>query len=246
MITSRHNAQVVRAAGLLSSAKKRRESGEFAAEGHKLLYDAAAAGVEVTLVLAAESCALDESRTGDARVERVSDSVFESISTQRSPQGVIFTAKRPERRQVRDGALIVLDGVQDPGNVGTVIRTAAAFAAGGVILTGGCADPFSHKVVRASMGGVFRVPVLECSPEELPELCGGRALAAAMPRDDAKPVGALGADIVPVIGSEGQGISREVLDRCSDSFYIPMPGGTESLNAAVAAVIALWEISGLK
>lgn len=246
MITSRHNAQVVRTAGLLANAKQRRESGEFAAEGHKLLYDAVAAGVEITLALAAESCVLDEKRLEGVRVERVSDSVFGAISTQRSPQGVIFTAKRPVYTAPREGALIVLDGVQDPGNVGTVVRTAAAFAAGGVILTEGCADPFSYKTVRASMGGVFRIPVIECAPADLPAICAGRKLTAAMPREDAKSARGLGDEYVPVIGSEGRGISDEVYALCDASFYIPMPGGTESLNAAVAAVIALWEITGVK
>ena len=243
MITSRHNSQVTRLCGLLESAKKRRESGEFAAEGTKLLYDAVSAGVELTQVLASEECDLDESRLDGFPVERVNGSVFSAISTQRTPQGVLFAARRPAWTAPKEGPLLVLDGVQDPGNVGTVIRTAAAFAAGGVILTGGSADPYSYKTVRASMGGVFRLPVLTCGPEKLTELCGGRCLYAAMPRENALSVRELPADAVPVIGSEGRGLSPEVLALCGGSFFIPMPGGTESLNAAVAGVIALWELT---
>ncbi len=243
MITSRHNGQVTRLCGLLESGKKRRESGEFAAEGTKLLYDAVAAGVEVTMILASERCELEEDRLGGLPVERLSESVFAAISTQRAPQGVLFSAKRPKYDRPREGALIVLDGVQDPGNVGTVIRTAAAFAAGGVFLTGGSADPFSYKTVRASMGGVFRVPVLVCEPEEIPSLCGGRHLFCAMPRENALSARELPGDAVPVIGSEGRGVSESMLALCEGSFYIPMPGGTESLNAAVAGVIALWELA---
>lgn len=243
VITSRRNSRVVRMAGLLSSAKQRRESGEFAAEGIKLLYDAVRSGIEVTQVLVSESCEVDYDLIGGASVEVVSDDVFKSVSTQRTPQGALFSARRPGYSEKMTGTLIVLDGVQDPGNVGTVIRTAAAFAMGGVLLTGGCADPFSYKTVRASMGGVFRVPVTECAPEELRRLCGGRKIAAAMPRADAVSVRELSGDVVPVIGSEGRGISDEVLAVCDESFYIPMPGRMESLNAAVAAVIALWEMT---
>ena len=139
---------------------------------------------------------------------------------------------------------VVLDGVQDPGNVGTVLRTLDAFDADGLLLTGGCADPFGPKTVRASMGAVFRRPVWSVTPEELGDLLrrSGIPLYGAALRPDA--MDARQADYsrcALAIGSEGRGLSREVLDLCDKTVLIPMSPRCESLNAAIAAAVLLWE-----
>ena len=139
---------------------------------------------------------------------------------------------------------VVLDGVQDPGNVGTVLRTLDAFDADGLLLTGGCADPFGPKTVRASMGAVFRRPVWSVTPEELGDLQrrSGIPLYGAALRPDA--MDARQADYsrcALAIGSEGRGLSREVLDLCDKTVLIPMSPRCESLNAAIAAAVLLWE-----
>lgn len=240
-ITSRQNPLVQHVAKLLAQAKYRRERGEFAAEGTKLLDDAVEAGVEITAVLATAEVAGTLERSLPITV--VSDRLFGAISTQRAPQGAIFAARIPDV-PARDGAKIALDGVQDAGNVGTVIRTAAALGIGEVLLVGDCADPFGYKAVRASMGGVFRVRTSRMTAAELLETSSGLKLMAAEPRADAADVRELPPNALPVIGSEGQGLSKEVLEMCEGSFAIPMSGSTESLNAAVAAAIVIWEISG--
>ena len=239
-ITSRQNKLIVHVSKLLAQRKYRRECGEFAAEGSKLFSDAVSSGIEILCVLKSEETTV-EIPDGVHAVELPAQ-LFGQISTQETPQGVIFTAKLPDRAEVVDGQIIILDGVQDPGNIGTVLRTAASLGYGAVLLTGGCADPFSHKVVRASMGGVFRIPAIECGAEELVAFCGSRKLLAAMPGDGASDVREVDwQNFAAVIGSEGRGISREVLALCSGTFTIPMEKETESLNAAIAAAITMWE-----
>ena len=139
---------------------------------------------------------------------------------------------------------VLLDGVQDPGNVGTILRTLDAFDADGLLLTGGCADPYGWKAVRSSMGAVFRRPIYSGTPEELAALLhrSGLPLYGAALREDT--VDARQADYTRctlAIGSEGRGLSREVLDLCGQTIRIPMSDRCESLNAAIAAAVLLWE-----
>ena len=138
----------------------------------------------------------------------------------------------------------VLDGVQDPGNVGTVWRTADAFGAAGLFLLPGCAEPFAPKTVRATMGACFRLPVWEGTLDELTGRLArsGAPLYATTLRDDTEDIRVVpleGAAVV--IGSEGRGVSQPVLDACRATLKIPMRDRCESLNAAVAASVVLWE-----
>ena len=143
------------------------------------------------------------------------------------------------------GRYLVLDGVQDPGNVGTVWRTADAFGADGLILVNHCADPFSPKTVRATMGACFRLPVWETELDALKPLLdeAGVPLYATALREDTEDVrrADLSAAAV-IIGSEGRGVSRQALELCKQTLKIPMTDRCESLNAAVAASVVLWEM----
>lgn len=142
------------------------------------------------------------------------------------------------------GLYLVLDGVQDPGNVGTVWRTADAFGAEGVFLLPGCAEPFSPKTVRSTMGACFRLPVWETGLKELTVLLKTAELplyATALREDTADLRAADLSRAAVVIGSEGRGVSQAVLDVCALTLKIPMRDRCESLNAAVAASVALWE-----
>lgn len=139
----------------------------------------------------------------------------------------------------------MLDGVQDPGNVGTIWRTADAFETDGLLLTNACADPFSWKTIRATMGAAFRMPVWEVTPEQLADLTAqsGLSLLATALRADTVPLQAIHAPrTAVVIGSEGSGVSQEVLNLCSETVRIPMNPRCESLNAAAAAAVVLWEL----
>lgn len=249
-VTSRRNPLIVETVKLLSNTIYRKQSKLIAAEGTKLLDDALTSGVEVELAVASENIELNLKESRIKKLIVVPEQLFKSISTQKTPQGVIFFCRRPEMPQKLEyGSYIVLDGVQDPGNVGTVIRTAAAFGLCGVMICGSSADPFGPKAVRASMGAIFREAVYVMEHKQLFATFSkmGIPLVAAMPAGNALDIRELGTDPVAiVIGSEGSGVSSEVLEKCSASVTIPMAQGTESLNAAVAAAILLWEISRKK
>lgn len=247
-ITSRTNPLLSRIRKLNSRRAFRRAEGSFAAEGPKLLAEALRWGGELEAVVCAPGAPLPE-LPAQVRVAEVGDSLLASIADTESPQGIVFICKGkdltiPDR--LAGGRYLVLDGVQDPGNVGTVWRTADAFGADGLILCGGCADPWNPKTVRATMGAVFRLPAYECALEEAAErlAAAGLPLYAAALRDDTADVRSVPLDrAAVVIGSEGRGVSREALDRCRKTVKIPMRDRCESLNAAVAASVVLWEMA---
>ena len=170
-----------------------------------------------------------------------------SVSPMEAPQGALFLCEQPEMRppQALSGSrYLVLDGLQDPGNVGAIWRTADALGADGLLLVNGCADPWNWKTVRATMGACFRLPVWEVEAGELPALLerSGLPLYATALRADT--VDLRRADLsrcAVVIGSEGRGISPEALALCDKTLKIPMNSTCESLNAAVAAAVVLWE-----
>ena len=243
-ITSRQNPLLQHMVRLQASAAERRRSGELVGDGWKLLGEAAQHG-ELLTVVAAEGQEIPPLPEG-VRVAQIPAALLEAVSRMETPQGVLFIARRPEAcaAPLTAGSL-VLDGVQDPGNVGTVLRTAEAFGAPLVALTEGCADPFGPKALRASMGSAFRQPVRTMPRAELAAACRGAGLqlVALALSAQAVPIGPETLTrAVLVIGSEGRGVSRELLAAADRCCIIPMDGAVESLNAASAATVALWEL----
>ena len=173
--------------------------------------------------------------------------VLTSLADTETPQGVVFACDLPDTalpEKLAPGRYLVLDGVQDPGNLGTIWRTADAFGAAGLLLTGSCADPFGPKVVRSTMGACFRLPVWKGERQEVAALLkrSGIPLYATALREDTEDVREVDlSQAAVVIGSEGKGISEELLALCGKTLKIPMIERCESLNAAVAAAIVLWE-----
>lgn len=243
-ITSRHNPLMGHIRRLAGSAAYRWETGEFLCDSPKLLQEALLWQAEITAVVTISPLPrLPE----HIRQVQVPEDVMASISPVKTPQGVLFTCRLPQTplpRSLTGRRYVLLDGVQDPGNVGTILRTLDAFDADGLLLTGGCADPYGWKAVRSSMGAVFRRPIYSGTPEELATLLhrSGLPLYGAALREDT--VDARQADYTRctlAIGSEGRGLSREVLDLCGQTIRIPMSDRCESLNAAIAAAVLLWE-----
>ncbi len=245
-ITSRQNPLMTHIRKLSSSASYRRQTGEYLGDGVKLLEEALRWGAPLTTVVTTEKVSprLPE---GVRHVE-VPQELMEAISPAETPQGAVFLAKRPKvflPDRLEGDRYLVLDGVQDPGNVGTIWRTADAFGADGLILLPGCADPYSPKVVRATMGAAFRLPVYSTELEPLLEVLSRQSLPlwASALEGDSKDVRRVRLHrCAVVIGSEGRGIRPQVLERCEGSFLIPMRERCESLNAAVAAGVVLWEM----
>ncbi|MDE7171571.1 MAG: RNA methyltransferase [Oscillospiraceae bacterium] len=248
IITSKANPLLSRVRKLNSRRSFRREEGAFAAEGPKLLDEALRWGGPLEAVISAPGVPLPE-LPAHVRLAEVGDSLLNSIADTEHPQGIVFICKGKALTlpgRLAGGRYLVLDGVQDPGNVGTIWRTADAFGADGLILCSGCADPWNPKTVRATMGAVFRLPVYEGTLEEAAEKLSeeGIPLYAAALREDTADVRSVSLDRAAVIiGSEGRGVSPQALELCQKTVKIPMRARCESLNAAVAASVVLWEMS---
>ena len=244
-ITSRQNPLALQIRKLNHDRKQRRALGLFPGEGPKLLAEAVKAGVPLEAVITApgEEAPCPE---GVRRVEMPGE-LLGSLCDTKTPQGVLFLARLPDTappRTLPGERYLVLDGVQDPGNVGTIWRTADAFGADGLILVNGCADPFAPKTVRATMGACFRLPVYELAAWELPGLLAASELplyATALREDTVDVKEARLGRCAVVIGSEGRGVSEGLLRASAQTLKIPMRERCESLNAAVAAAVVLWE-----
>lgn len=243
-ISSRQNPLLVHTKKLLNSRAYRTQCGEFAADGTKLLEEAVKWEAGLHTVIAQENvalCKLPES----VRLVRVPADVMKSVSQMDAPQGAIFLCRMPQDQQteIQPGTLL-LDGVQDPGNVGTILRTADALDVP-VVLLDGCADAYNPKTVRASMGAVFRSRVQTMKKEDAVRCCREKniPLLAAALSEKAKDLRlAELSKAAVIIGSEGQGVCRELLDASAGQIIIPMTARCESLNAAIAATIVMWQM----
>ena len=242
-ITSRKNPLLQQVKKLLSSKKAREEAGLFAADGTKLLKEAVTYFPGLDTVILSDGVEADVPES--VRVIRVPGDVMESISPMQSPQGALFLCRLPEKKGfVPEPGMLLLDGIQDPGNIGTILRTADALDIP-VALLEGCADPYSHKVVRSSMGAVFRTDIIQTTWEEAKAACAAAGISVGVTALSDRAKDLRQADLksmAVVIGSEGQGVRREILNSAGAELIIPMNPHCESLNAAVAATIVMWQM----
>ena len=242
-ITSRKNPFLQQVKKLLTSKKERENAGLFVADGTKLLQEAIKYYPGLETVILSDGVQADV--PNHVRLIRVPADVMESISPMQTPQGALFLCRLPvEKPFAPQKGMLLLDGLQDPGNLGTILRTADALDVP-VALLEGCADPYSHKVVRASMGAVFRTQPIKTTWQEARAACSqaGIPLAVTALSDRAKDLRSAKIDeMAVVIGSEGQGVRPEVLADADAELIIPMNPHCESLNAAVAATIVMWQM----
>lgn len=245
-ITSRKNPFVVRLRALAADAALRRESGETVLDGVKLLGEAVSSGAAVTGILLAEGA--DAGNLPGCPVYSAPAELVSYASPVKNSPGPVFSVRmRAQERPERIRHAVVLENMQDPGNVGTLIRTANALGVDAVLLAGDCADYTSPRAVRASMGAAFRQYVFACRVPELPEILRGmglRLVGAAL-SDGAQDIRRADLSHCAVaVGNEGHGLSRELLDMCDAAVIIPMRPGSESLNAAAAGAVIMWELAG--
>lgn len=251
IISSRSNGEVRLLRQLLRDKGARDELGSFAAEGDHLCGELAEAGFETELFAYTRRAqerypeTVDNARAKSERSIVITEEISEYISDTRSPQGLFMTAKKRTAEIPADaGRIVVLDGVQDPGNVGTILRAAEAVGIDGAVLLEGCADIWSPKTLRSSMGSAFRLPCVSAGEEYVRELSRrGFTVYGAMLDESAKRLGefSFAEKSAVVIGSEGAGISPRIAVLCGEKIYIPIQRA-ESLNAAVAAAIIMWEM----
>lgn len=242
-ITGRKNPLLQQVRRLLSSRRERTAAGLFVADGTKLLQEAVKHWPGLDTVILSDG--VDADVPENVKLIRVPGDVMESISPMQTPQGALFLCRLPEKTDfVPQKGMLLLDGIQDPGNLGTILRTADALQVP-VALLEGCADPYSHKTVRASMGAVFRRPVITTTWQEVKTVCAqvGIPIAVTALTDRAKDLRqAPLQEMAVVIGSEGQGVRQEILDAADGELIIPMNPDCESLNAAIAAAIVMWQM----
>ena len=258
IINSRRNPLCVHIKKLGASRSYREKNGEFLCDGVKLLEEAVKCGADVTVVLTSSNVPFPLHL--DTRMCYTDRAVIDSLSPMKNAQDTLFVCRIPKKSYASEigasGAHILLDGVQDPGNVGAVIRTADAFGIKSVILMSECADPYNPKTVRATMGAIFRQDIYQISVQELAMLkektsCNGRSdascgeglrIVGAAAVEGARDIrGVSLKDSILAIGNEGRGLSDEILSLCDDIIGIPISPECESLNAAVAAAIIMWE-----
>ena len=255
LITSRDNPLIKETAALLKDKKLRKESGLFVAEGARLCSEAARSGAFVLRVFLTESARktyagyLSDLCDAAEEVYTVSDSVAEKLSDTKTPQGVFAVCRFAEKPVSfgEEGLFVLLSELQDPGNLGTILRTCEAMAVRGVLLCG-CVDPFSPKALRSSMGCLFRLPVkvFSTTAEALSLLRehGVTAYASALSTTaESLPSVCFSPRSAVLIGNEGNGLSAETIAACDHTVMIPMPGEAESLNAASAAAILIYSAS---
>lgn len=255
-ITSRENPIIKQYRKLSQSRGEREEQSLFVMEGARLCADAAASGVEIVSLLVSPDGERypEQVKLLDDCAQRsyaITSALAGAISDTEHPQGIFAIGRTPPQpsQLPESGRLILLDHLQDPGNLGTIIRTADALGINAILLSEGCPDCFSPKVIRAAMGSCFRARIYRendlASAILLLRQKGMRCYAATL-TPDAVPLQKL--PVMPfggiVIGNEGNGVSQPVIDCCDSRVYIPMSGNAESLNAAVAASLCIWELSG--
>ena len=244
-ITSLRNPRVL-AWRSLKDKKGRAENRAFIVEGTKMVREALSSGLTVKAVLLREDLAESFSVPAEVPAFMLPAHVFDSVSDTKTPQGV--AAVLSMRTKPAEGPrLLGLDGVQDPGNVGTIVRTADAAGFDGILLSRECADLFSPKVLRATMGSIFRLGF--SFPPSLPEALekmkkkGYSILSSQLDGEPFYERSGIAPSFVLVIGNEGNGVSGEVKAVATHRLCLPMRGGAESLNAAVAAGIMMYDLT---
>ncbi len=260
LISSKENHLVKQWKQLSADAKLRKKESLFACEGARLCADAALSNVPVLTVLYTEEAA----KTYGDRLHKILETaknayeitpqVARFMADTQSPQGVFCICEMHKTTLQTvdlpaDGRYLALEDIQDPSNLGTIIRTAEALGIDGILLSAGCCDVYSPKVLRGSMGGVFRQQILHVADmtQTAVDLSGaGLHTYACVPSVAATPMHKvpLGEGCVCFIGNEGNGLRQSTVEACELSITIPMRGRAESLNAAMAAGIVAWEMTG--
>lgn len=250
-ITAKQNKRILRLHKLLSKTGFRREEGLSAAPGIKLFRELTAEKTELSEIYVTDRClpaVKEELRGYEDKVFIITDEIAAKLSDQKTPEGIFCIFQRPVTgKEIKRGRYLILDGLQDIGNVGTIIRTADAFSLDGVILSPDSCDIFSPKGLRTSMGSVLRVNISEIPVRDALEKMNRlgietyAAVLSADPSDNLADI-SFPKDCAVVIGNEGNGISKEVQSLCARRLTIPMSGSAESLNASVAAGIIMYSM----
>ncbi len=249
-ITSKDNVFIKQIVKLQSSARERHDTGLFVTEGLRVCDDCADNGIEIQSLVIAKAYLEKQGDKLNKYIEQaqetvlVSDSVFSKIADTKSPQGILVVGKIPTFKcKIRnDGKYVALENISDPSNLGAIARTAEAIGIDGIIVSGDGCDPYSPKVLRTSMGTVLRLDIIITDNFVNDLKTSGLKLFGCVVsggKDIRNVVFDKGSAVI--IGNEANGLTEET-KRISENITIPMQGSAESLNAAAAAAIAMWEL----
>jgi TrmH family RNA methyltransferase len=250
MITSTKNAKVQRLRALQARPKTRREQNAFVIEGVRLAEAALQAGWQPEVVLYSDTLGerglelVKQAASQGAVGEHASEHVMKAVSDTHTPQGLVMVLPfQPFSLPENLNFVLVADQVRDPGNLGTILRSAAAAGVQAVLLAPGTADAYAPKVLRAGMGAHFQIPVFALGWDEIAAACRGLFIwLAAAGQGQAYTEANLGGPLALLIGGEAAGASADAQELAADSLQIPMPGASESLNAGMAASILMFEV----
>lgn len=260
LITGRSNSTIAKISKL-ENKKSRNEEKLFCLDGVKLFLEAYKFGAEIEYLIVKDDARLDEdviakimSLKERTRLICVSEAVFSKLTEENAPQGIITVCKYLKNHRFTGAVngcdekekIMVFESVRDPGNIGAIIRNAAAFGVDRLILSSDCADVYSQKVLRATMGAIFKVKIdivtdLKSTLKSLKN--SGRRVISTTLRNNSLKLGkdAIFPQDVFIIGNEGHGVSEETIEFSNETLFIPMRENTESLNASVAAAVLMWE-----
>ena len=252
VITSKDN-ETIKEIKKLKEKKYRDQMGQFIIEGIKIVKEAIEEKAKIKKIVVCEDCindgTIDQSLMYEiARFDciGVTEKVFKSLTDVTTPQGILAVIEKNKNEQIsyNEDIIVVLDGIQDPGNLGTILRTVDSINLKQIILSENTADPYNPKVVRSTMGAIFRVNIIESKNilETLKDIKKNKFKVMATSLDTEESIYTVNYEKkVIIIGNEANGVSKEVLDLADEKIKIPMLGKTESLNAAVATGIVLYE-----
>lgn len=246
-ITSQENAKIKRIKKLVGDKKYRKQENLFICEGEKVFYEAIERKIEIDTLVVSEDIKIQVD-FDIKNIISVPRHLFEKISDTKSPQGIMFACEMSSNKQYGDdffeklNRVIILDNLQDAGNMGTIIRTAVAFSIDAIIVLNNCVDHYSPKVVRSTMNAIFDIPVINMSVLECFEKIKLPIYATFL---DKTSQNILNVDVkksAVIIGNESKGVSKEVLKYANEKIIIPI-NNVQSLNASVASSIIMWEMS---
>lgn len=259
IIKSKSNETIKLASKLVSDKKERQKQGLFVIEGLRLCLDAFYSNIAIDTLLVTEECykkyeeKIEEIKKSAKNFYLIDNSLCAKISDTTTPQGVFCVCKALDKlftidKIINDGYYLALENISDPGNMGTIIRTADAFGISALFLSDDCVDIYSPKVIRSTMGAIFRLPIIIVSNmPKLIDILNSKNITsyAAVLDENSKRLSqtTFPSSAVVVIGNEGSGITQNTIESCNHKLFINMKGKSESLNAGVAASVIMWEMS---
>ncbi len=252
-ITSKDNSLIKSIISLQNSSKTRRENNQFVLEGLRLCRDAMLNGYKIITFVVSDIAYNKHSKEVLEISEKaeclyiVPDTLFKKFSDTVSPQGLLCICEIPDFASIpidQNGRYIALENLSDPSNIGTISRTAEAMGIKGIFISNNSCDPFSSKALRASMGALLRIPVIVCDNLVDTLISHNLTVYASVVNREAKDISKVSfpKGSVTLIGNEANGLTEDTINRASDRITIKMTGKAESLNAAAAASIIIWEM----